>query len=106
MSVIYFFFLMRRLPPKSTRTTTLFLYTTLFRSHKGGLAHHAAAESGRGRKGFRNAVLRLADRVFLRSRLNRLGRFGHFRRGIEAHVVPAEIFQRADRKSTRLNSSH
>src|SRR3546814_20668898 len=44
---------------------------TIDRRHKGGLAHHAAAESGRGRKGFRNAVLRLADRVFLRSRLNR-----------------------------------
>src|SRR3546814_20356453 len=41
---------------------------TIDRRHKGGLAHHAAAESGRGRKGFRNAVLRLADRVFLRSR--------------------------------------
>src|SRR3546814_8195657 len=31
---------------------------TIDRRHKGGLAHHAAAESGRGRKGFRSAVLR------------------------------------------------
>src|SRR3546814_17452283 len=38
---------MKRRPPRSTRTYTLFPYTTLFRSHTGGMKLGAADASGR-----------------------------------------------------------
>src|SRR5258708_25160144 len=78
----FFFFLMIRRPPRST----LFPYTTLFRSHPG-------ARAAPGRAGGR------ADR-----------RAAAGSRGTEPRggTLPAPVrFQpAADRKSTRLNSSH
>src|SRR3546814_13278902 len=80
------FILMIRRPPRSTRTDTLFPYTTLFRSGaaQGVRAHLGAACAGphRGR-GLRHLVSGRADAV--RHSARRL---------------------LADRKSTRLNSSH
>src|SRR5256885_15769952 len=79
--VFIFFFLMIRRPPRST----LFPYTTLFRSPGRGPArpcagHARVADEGAGR---------------------RLDRWHGCRAG-----QPALRSQPADRKSTRLNSSH
>src|SRR5256885_15134274 len=79
--VVFFFFLMIRRPPRST----LFPYTTLFRSHLlGGVAQRLDA----------HGVELLAD----------VGQ-AH-----DAHdfgvQLPGDLARRADRKSTRLNSSH
>src|SRR5256885_6906440 len=91
MYLSFFFFLMIRRPPRST----LFPYTTLFRSARlgwrgrrgGARARGAAAAGGRHRQRLdpaaRHPVDRLLDqRAALRAR------------------------DAADRKSTRLNSSH
>src|SRR3546814_17014054 len=106
-----FFFLMLRRPPRSTRTDTLFPYTTLFRSVVGG-PHIGAAPVGRDER----PVL---DRQDERAKAG----FGHvpglfggkddgavplgpppLREQVERAIdqIPLE----ADRKSTRLNSSH
>src|SRR3546814_14489027 len=82
---VLFFFLMIRRPPRSTRTDTLFPYTTLFRS---GDARRAGGDSrgvdrGAGRGGARGSGRGGADEPFARLSADR-----------------------ADRKSTRLNSSH
>src|SRR2546430_13112680 len=86
MSLLYFFFLMIRRPPKST----LFPYTTLFRSpaEQGGDGHpgEQAGEEGVG------GGLAVA-------------------RGVEPSLQQldedlGDRDGRADRKSTRLNSSH
>src|SRR3712207_8625283 len=83
-----FFCLMIRRPPRST----LFPYTTLFRSllRKGltlaGTWHYNLADG--------EALMRqIAD---IAPALDRL----------ITHVFPLDDVQRADRKSTRLNSSH
>src|SRR2546430_16950782 len=78
-SILFFFFLMIRRPPRST----LFPYTTLFRSERA---------QGHGDRR-RNAVGRRHRR---RTRLQH----AHRRAGRERGPEPA------DRKSTRLNSSH
>src|SRR3712207_8841289 len=74
-----FFFLMIRRPPRST----LFPYTTLFRSR-----HRPAAGRGVAGTASPQSEERWADRIY--------GRI--WRRGRRLHS--------ADRKSTRLNSSH
>src|SRR3546814_14144635 len=77
------FFLIIRRPPRSTRTDTLFPYTTLFRSR-----HDADAEDF-GRAAQRPARPAVAARARAGGRARpHAGRTG------------------ADRKSTRLNSSH
>src|SRR2546429_9989130 len=73
---LFFFFLMIRRPPRST----LFPYTTLFRSPQA--EHRPARRSG----GSRNPVSPAA---------------GH-----DPGTLERSACQRADRKSTRLNSSH
>src|SRR3546814_15542520 len=87
-SVLCFFLMIRR-PPRSTRTDTLFPYTTLFRSAVTGpdaelarIADIADIESGRQR--------RRIDEVYI----------------FVVEQVPRKGFERQDRKSTRLNSSH
>src|SRR5256885_8027457 len=76
MSILFFFLMIRR-PPRST----LFPYTTLFRS--------------------------VADRVDVRL-AREAPLVDHDMRLIDLHLgaFEAEIFDIADRKSTRLNSSH
>src|SRR3712207_8361799 len=78
---LFIFFLMIRRPPRST----LFPYTTLFRS-----TEHEQRRRQRGGQ--------LRDET------------GHRARGVECDLRTAEHheaeYQRRDRKSTRLNSSH
>src|SRR3546814_20210178 len=90
-------FLMIRRPPRSTRTDTLFPYTTLFRSVLLRKRAGGARQTGgpRGTPGLsRRAVQRSASdlRAVFRSRPRGGGR----------QRAPDQ----ADRKSTRLNSSH
>src|SRR3546814_12244385 len=89
LDVCRFFFLMLRRPPRSTRTDTLFPYTTLFRSDGlCGDPFPAAGEPQPLRRG----------RLHTNTRGRKRKDFGD----ACAHGVPI----RADRKSTRLNSSH
>src|SRR3546814_15358642 len=82
-------FVMIRRPPRSTRTDTLFPYTTLFRS-------------GRWSKGEQVTIRRWV-----------VATLGSVGLGAAAGVAPAAAhphvwidMHSADRKSTRLNSSH
>src|SRR3546814_17577344 len=89
--VCYLFFLMIRRPPRSTRTDTLFPYTTLFRSDRSP----DAAEGRDHRRRRYNAAGRRAGRLRGNERVQR-----------EAETGPEARRRQADRKSTRLNSSH
>src|SRR3546814_14200239 len=97
---------MIRRPPRSTRTDTLFPYTTLVRS--GPLhAHRRADRAGEPGRLDGEVALRLAaeaaaeqrhvDRHVLLAEAEKIG-------DVDAGAVGA--LQAADRKSTRLNSSH
>src|SRR3546814_16444987 len=90
--VFLFLFLMIRQPPRSTRTDTLFPYTTLFRSVDAGRLSLPAAIC--------NCLGSEWERICPRSR--RSGR----ERGGRVPTVRGDAGQDADRKSTRLNSSH
>src|SRR3546814_16742564 len=85
-------FLIRRRPPRSTRTDTLFPYTTLFRSAHPAVQHVA----GRDRDG-------IAEQVGEQGRHAEKGRRYPVTRNPERGHEAAD---HADRKSTRLNSSH
>src|SRR3546814_17647816 len=84
---IYFVFLMIRRPPRSTRTDTLFPYTTLFRS---GLP----LGSTRQCQALASIAIYLVEPVVRGSK----------------HIKDKDVVMcldiDADRKSTRLNSSH
>src|SRR3546814_16387766 len=86
-------FLMIRRPPRSTRTDTLFPYTTLFRSLVNTIGKdEVIPKAAIGIKGDRLPINRhLCTRIS--SPIE-----DHFR--IDVHE------EAADRKSTRLNSSH
>src|SRR3712207_8101418 len=87
-----FFFLMIRRPPRST----LFPYTTLFRSERDverTLSQWLKAASGR-RKRLSRAQFRQAAQVY------------RAQAGDEMEAVEVDRRVKADRKSTRLNSSH
>src|SRR3546814_14501297 len=85
--VYVIFFLMIRRPPRSTRTDTLFPYTTLFRSALVGVDAVVVAE-----RLVEAGVVPVAERAGLVA-------------AEHAHA-DAAIHTEADRKSTRLNSSH
>src|SRR3546814_19631367 len=94
---VVFFFLMLRRPPRSTRTDTLFPYTTLFRSLADlrRLPWRLDCIGSRDRDAATAAAIEGAIRAH----------------GLEARVtlhgeMPAAATATADRKSTRLNSSH
>src|SRR3546814_5471489 len=101
---------MIRLPPRSTRTDTLFPYTTLFRAPELGGPQfqwlwHAEIEK------FPAAVMaaRFPDSVNLGDVtaddfLQRASAFGPL--DLLVGGPPCQDFSVADRKSTRLNSSH
>src|SRR3546814_15510664 len=97
-----FFFLMLRRPPRSTRTDTLFPYTTLFRSGQGRFhcaVHWAVCGHAPGSRDGKRV------RVFFAPPVQRA------RPRAAAVAVTAAATARllpggADRKSTRLNSSH
>src|SRR3546814_19740190 len=86
---ISFFFIIRR-PPRSTRTDTLFPYTTLFRSGAAGDLDHDLGQGVFLEHGADGLQVELRRQV-------------HHR---EILVVEPAMAGRADRKSTRLNSSH
>src|SRR3712207_7314790 len=88
MSVKFFFFLMIRRPPRST----LFPYTTLFRSHAGNLNCNLG-----GKPEASLWVRPLCD-------LNSYHGGGHIHTGFPCNRHQGAL--KADRKSTRLNSSH
>src|SRR3546814_9907356 len=98
---------MLRRPPRSTRTDTLFPYTTLFRSgHDTALADQVAASP------MENHWTQRAQAAIVRA-----GR-GPTERGESAPGARTQVHMpvpaghgasnrgKADRKSTRLNSSH
>src|SRR3546814_15955750 len=90
---VYFVFLMNRRPPRSTRTDTLFPYTTLFRSRPREIDDEIGD------------LLRRADPP------DRLARDERRTRRLvialsRQPLVERGRLDRADRKSTRLNSSH
>src|SRR3546814_14192493 len=93
------FFLMLRRPPRATRTDTLFPYTTLFRSD---VADPQVAGHAIEREAPRIAQPREAD---LRAGARGLAEWVVGRDGVgQVAVGPVDVD--ADRKSTRLNSSH
>src|SRR3546814_17225241 len=86
-SIIFFiFFLMIRRPPRSTRTDTLFPYTTLFRSREtlGGTCLNVGCIPSK--------ALLHASELYEEAHSGALAKWG--------------VRRTADRKSTRLNSSH
>src|SRR3546814_15137853 len=91
ISLAIVFFLRIRRPPRSTRTDTLFPYTTLFRSRERGLmdSGELRQHSNFGGGQMVAADYTLEPNIILSS--NDVG-------GIGGRL--------ADRKSTRLNSSH
>src|SRR3546814_15009923 len=100
----YVFFLMRRRPPRSTRTDTLFPYTTLFRSLDL----------------VERRLLQIAERRIARSEIvERQPHAGALQFLEHSQILGAFVEEDplgdlelellgpdADRKSTRLNSSH
>src|SRR3546814_20749371 len=87
-----FFFLMIRRPPRSTRTDTLFPYTTLFRSDS--LVNLVTKKSAH-----------FAPTVFPGALPTEISPV-HAIAGIGNPARFFSLLQSADRKSTRLNSSH
>src|SRR3546814_16623014 len=95
----FFFFVMIRRPPRSTRTYTLFPYPTLFRAEAprlGGVVYRGPLRDG-------VSLDYLGPRYS--EALEKL--HGEFKR--HAGLIDVRLNHRvigADRKSTRLNSSH
>src|SRR3546814_15349921 len=83
-----FFFLMIRRPPRSTRTDTLFPYTTLFRSVDPESIQAVAAVAAQEA-----------------NPTDDLHAGADYRKALFGTLV-ARALEEADRKSTRLNSSH
>src|SRR3546814_1123615 len=111
---MFLFFLMIRRPPRSTRTDTLFPYTTLFRSVIAlevllPIALYVAVVLGMGRLYSDSEMdsLRAAGlgEIQLLIPILRLALLLALLVGVLLTVVRPRIAI-ADRKSTRLNSSH
>src|SRR3546814_14681078 len=92
----WFFFLMIRRPPRSTRTDTLFPYTTLFRSLVSG--GHTQLILVRGVGDYERWGTTIDDA--LGEAFDKTAKL----LGLPYPGGPA--VEQADRKSTRLNSSH
>src|SRR3546814_15564464 len=113
-----FFFLRQRRPPKSTRTYTLFPYTTLFRSLADPvLQHPVPADSVLAVLLYRNGVpvgCVAHRRIWVRNLVRDMENLNFWFPGHETKpddfrcVVRPGLLKGigADRKSTRLNSSH
>src|SRR3546814_13900195 len=96
--VILFLFLMIRRPPRSTRTDTLFPYTTLFRSH------FAADRFAIGLDHGERAGVEISQHLELGQRAIPLPKHREQQEQEDAMLRLGGFL--ADRKSTRLNSSH
>src|SRR3546814_15659398 len=100
---------MIRLPPRSTRTDTLFPYTTLFRSFSYQIGSIARAAEERRQCGMRGRKSDIADgqRLFKADGRTILitPRYKRRTRGRTDGGIGIAL-SKADRKSTRLNSSH
>src|SRR3546814_15776677 len=97
---------MIRRPPRSKRTDTLFPYTTLFRAHVGGELGGVNRFHARRMSAWKERVGRgeTAGRGWKLPRgLVMLNLFQHPWPDLSPCAAPKET---ADRKSTRLNSSH
>src|SRR3546814_2523955 len=105
---------MIRRPPRSTRTDTLFPYTTLFRSFADGAAARGTGERHRQKLLFvgsafvglavTTAIVGGGSALGLDPRLAKLAAIVvSFQ---TTYLLRRHIVFRADRKSTRLNSSH
>src|SRR3546814_3641685 len=110
---------MIRRPPRSTRTDTLFSYTTLFRSFAGNyLARHPGTLEAMLRR-----VLALVNRLRKKPAAHGIAKLAEIRAQLESvdlgkkdaalvgvwalvHRFADVAWLGADRKSTRLNSSH
>src|SRR3546814_17557835 len=131
-ALLFFFFLMIRRPPRSTRTDTRFPYTTLFRSHLLAAVREFAG-AGQGFRQLGHAADVQADGakggghlLVIAARQHRadviaehldlfacdLGPAGviadhcdHWD-AVAHQAVELDQAEAADRKSTRLNSSH
>src|SRR3546814_20808377 len=88
-----FFFLIIRRPPRSTRTDTLFPYTTLFRSDREDPKNLREADR-------RNGEIVCAEPE------RRNGDESGRQAGRDHREEGSHEEREADRKSTRLNSSH
>src|SRR3546814_13348109 len=93
--LLFCFFLSIRRPPRSTRTDTLFPYTALFRSAGG---RDVRVDRGRGARAGRG------EEADARSRVRRAEPGGAV--AARAQALARRHAGDADRKSTRLNSSH
>src|SRR3546814_12768229 len=100
MNRFCFFVLMNRRPPRSTRTNTLFPYTTLFRSGPDGARWREAGE----RQSSALETLMLGPAAADACGIGRSGALLARPDGYVAWRTRDE--SGADRKSTRLNSSH
>src|SRR3546814_7251330 len=123
--IYLFFFLMIRRPPRSTRTDTLFPYTTLFRSEEDRCRQEEGEEvvakpSPGGRRprkrerknishgiahiksSFNNTIVAITDPAGNVLSWASAGNVG-FKGSRKSTPFAAQM---ADRKSTRLNSSH
>src|SRR3546814_11408551 len=98
------FFFMRRRPPRSKRTDTLFPYTTLFRSREDEDPHDVDEVPGEADD--LDGVRSLRAEVALQRHHEE--REQHDDAHAHVHAVEAGqgVEGGADRKSTRLNSSH
>src|SRR3546814_17434316 len=85
--LFFFFFLMIRRPPRSTRTDTLFPYTTLFRSEG---VHLVRSAIGTGKTAIVEHLVKQNPKQSIL---------------FTTHLISL-VESAADRKSTRLNSSH
>src|SRR3546814_20695206 len=101
--LVVFFFLMIRRPPRSTRTDTLFPYTTLFRSKglNGDLDYPAYGTSKAGLLNMSRYIATQYGKQGIRSNVVVVGLV--MTDALDENMPAAA---QADRKSTRLNSSH
>src|SRR3546814_19236360 len=101
---------MKRRPPRSTRTDTLFPYTTLFRSAEGRdrLSELQSLPAPDGEAELDSGAAAGDKAAKGRARGDRARDAQACRSGSQEGLLPRRTFGRsaADRKSTRLNSSH
>src|SRR3546814_15148799 len=90
------FVLRLRRPPRSTRTDTLFPYTTLFRSARHGKDMHLVA-SDKLTKLFAQHIIWVGGNMV---------KLVHRDQAVVERLHAEALHREADRKSTRLNSSH